>query len=100
MVIGYLEDILEGMKRGRVAMHQGDQSITFHPVDAVEMDTKAKVKEGKQRSSVEMTWRESPHVGEMAGLTGSSEESISPEMANQLHFSMRDPHALCLFMGL
>jgi amphi-Trp domain-containing protein len=73
-VIGYLEGILEGMKNCRVLMHRGDQSITFHPVDTVEMEIKAKEKEGKQELSVEMTWRESPHVREMAGLTISPEE--------------------------
>ena len=81
--IGYLEDILEGMKNGRVVMHRGDQSITFHPVDAVEMEIEAKEKEGKQELSVEMTWRESPHMREMAGLTISSGESKSEESMSE-----------------
>jgi amphi-Trp domain-containing protein len=81
--IGYLEDILEGMKNGKVVMHRGDQSITFHPVDAVEMEIEAKEKEGKQELSVEMTWRESVHAGEMGGLTISSEESKSEESMSE-----------------
>jgi amphi-Trp domain-containing protein len=81
--MGYLEDILEGMKNGRIVMHRGDQSITFHPVDAVEMEIEAKEKEGKQELSVEMTWRESAHAGEMGGLTISSEESKSEESMSE-----------------
>ncbi|MGO9566760.1 MAG: amphi-Trp domain-containing protein [Desulfomonilaceae bacterium] len=75
--IGYVEDILEGMKNGRIVVRQGDQTVTFRPVDGVEMEIQAKEKEGKQELSVEMTWRESTHVREMAGLTISSEESMS-----------------------
>ena len=71
------------MKNGRVVMHRGDQSITFHPVDAVEMEIEAKEKEGKQELSVEMTWRESPHMREMAGLTISSGESKSEESMSE-----------------
>lgn len=61
--IGYLEDILEGMKNGRVVVRQGDQTVTFRPVDAVEMEIEAKEKDNKQKLSVEMTWRESPTYG-------------------------------------
>jgi amphi-Trp domain-containing protein len=73
--IGYLEDTLEGMKSGRVVVRMGDQTVTFHPVDKVEMEIGAKEKDGKQKFSMEMTWREHAHAREMAGLTISSEKS-------------------------
>ena len=82
-VIGYPEDILEGMKNGNVVVRRGDQSITFHPIDAVEMEIEAKEKDGKQELSVEMTWRESAHAGEMGRLTISSEESKSEESMSE-----------------
>jgi len=81
--IGYLEDILEGMKNGNVVMHRGDQSITFRPVEAVEMEIEAKEKEGKQELSVEMTWRESAHAEKMGGLTISSEALKSEEAMSE-----------------
>jgi amphi-Trp domain-containing protein len=81
--VGYLEDVLEGMKNGRIVVRQGDQSVTFRHVDALEMEIEAKEKAGKQELSMEMTWREPPHVGEMAGLTITSEESVSEESVEQ-----------------
>jgi amphi-Trp domain-containing protein len=77
--IGYLEDILKGMKNGRIVVHQGDRSVTFRHVDALEMEIKAKEKDGKQKFSMEMKWREHSHVGELGGLTISSEESRPEE---------------------
>jgi amphi-Trp domain-containing protein len=38
---GYLEGILEGMKNGRIVVRQGDQSVTFRHVDALEMEIEA-----------------------------------------------------------
>src|SRR5512139_3563779 len=81
--IGYLEDILEGMKHGKIVMHRGDQSITFHSVEAMEIEIKAKEKEGKQELSVEMTWRESALAGEMGDLTISSEALKSEEAMSE-----------------
>jgi len=73
--IGYLEDILQGMKEGKVVVHHGDQSVAFHPVDAVEMEIEAEHEDGKQELSLELKWRESPRFREMTGLTISSQES-------------------------
>jgi amphi-Trp domain-containing protein len=77
--IGYVEDILEGMKNGRIVVRQGDRTVTFHSVDNVEMEIEAKEKDGKQKLCLEMIWRERAHAGEMGGLTISSEESRSEE---------------------
>ncbi len=81
--IGYLEDILEGMKSGRIVVRQGDRTVTFHPVESVEMEIEAKEKDGKQKFSVEMTWKEHAHAGEMGGLTISSEEAMPEESTSE-----------------
>ncbi|MGB6067471.1 MAG: amphi-Trp domain-containing protein [Desulfomonilaceae bacterium] len=73
--IGYLENILQGMKDGRVVVNQGDQSVTFQAADAMEMEIEAKHKDGKQELSLELKWRERQHVGGMEGLTISSQEA-------------------------
>ena len=73
--ISYLEDILQGMKEGRVVVNHDGQAVTFNPADAVEMEIEAEHKDGKQELSFELKCRESPHFREMTGLTISSEES-------------------------
>ncbi len=72
--IGYLENILQGMKDGRVVVNRGDQSVTFQPADAMDMEIEAKHKDGEQELSLELKRRERRHVGEMEGLTISSQE--------------------------
>lgn len=78
--IGYLEDILEGMKNGRIVVRQGDRIVTFQPVNDVEMEIEAKEKDGRQKFSMEMTWSEHARARELSGLSISSEESMPEEL--------------------
>jgi amphi-Trp domain-containing protein len=81
-VIGYLEDILNGMKSGRLSMDRGGEQIVLTPRSDAEVEIEAERKEGKQELSFEFKWKDRIESGRKLDLKISSEpvtETVSGE---------------------
>lgn len=77
--VSYLEEALASLKSGDLVLTHGDNSVTFRPKGAVEVELEAKEKDGKQEFSFEMTWKEGLQSGEMPDFSISGGESASEE---------------------
>jgi amphi-Trp domain-containing protein len=77
--VSYLEEALTSLKSGDLVLTHGENSVTFHPKDVVEVEIEAKEKEGKQEFSFEMTWKEGLQSGDMSDFSISGGESVSRE---------------------
>ena len=83
--IAFFEEILNHVKEGGIHFEHDGCSIDLVPGEAVEMEIKAKHKDGKQKLEFELVWKDDLHLGEMSGehMSGlkvssrKTEESIS-----------------------
>ena len=57
-LITYLEELLEKLKTGDLVLSHGENAVVFHPKEAVELEIEAKEKDGRQKFSFEMSWKE------------------------------------------
>jgi len=73
-VIGYVEDFLSGLKQGRVIVSAGDDHMTMHLPEKVELEIEAEHEDGKHELSVELSWHDHMHEREIRNLRISSEE--------------------------
>ena len=71
-VIGYLEDILNGLKSGQMFIEHGGDQIVLTPGSAAEVEIEAKQKEGKQELSFEFEWKRNVFIGRKLDLKISS----------------------------
>ena len=62
--VAFIEEILSHMKDGGAHLELAGLSMTLTPKKAVEMEIKAKHKDGKQKLSFELVWKENLQVGE------------------------------------
>ncbi len=69
--IAFFEEILNHVKEGGIFFEHDGRSIQLVPGEAVEMEIKAKHKDGKQKLEFELVWKDDLHLREM------SEESMS-----------------------
>jgi amphi-Trp domain-containing protein len=82
--VSYLEEALASLKSGDLVLTHGENSVTFHPKDVVEIEIEAKEKDRKQEFSFEMTWKEGLQPGEMPDFRISGGEGVSGE--RPVHF--------------
>lgn len=82
--VSYLEEALASLKSGDLVLTHGENSVTFHPKDVVEVEIEAKEKDGKQEFSFEMTWKEGLQSCDMSDFSISGGESVSGE--GPVHF--------------
>ena len=75
--ITYLEELLEKLKAGDLVLSHGENSVVFHPKEAVELEIEAKEKDGKQKFSFEMSWKEGLRADEMPDFSISSAEHFA-----------------------
>ncbi len=57
-VLTFLEDVVKSFREKTVCVQRGDEYITLKPAESIEMELEAVEKKGKQRLSLELTWRE------------------------------------------
>ena len=77
--VSYLVEALASLKSGDLVLTHGENSVTLHPKDVVEVEIEAKEKDGKQEFSFEMTWKEGLQSGDMSDFSISGGESVSGE---------------------
>jgi amphi-Trp domain-containing protein len=77
-VIAYMEDLLAGLKNGKICVQQGEQFVTLCPEQMIEMEVQATVKKGKEKFEMELTWRREEAPSEMTDMRISSTESEVP----------------------
>ncbi len=59
--IEYLENILSGLKKGKVFIQQGDEIVELTPDKTVEIEVEAKQKKHGEKITVKISWkRETP----------------------------------------
>lgn len=56
-VAAYLEDLLAGLKAGEVKVQQGEQFVTLHPQQMIDVEIEASVKKNKEKIEMEFVWR-------------------------------------------
>lgn len=77
-IIGYIENILESIKKGKVVFESGSDHIEFTPREVAEVEFEAVQKSDKRGFSFELTWRDKPKAGEKFDLKISSVEAGIP----------------------
>lgn len=65
--ISFFEEILNHIKEGGVHFEHECRSIDLTRGDAVEMEVKAKHKDGIQKLEFELVWKDDLHLKEMSG---------------------------------
>ncbi len=53
----YLEDLLASLKSGTLCIQQGENLVTLHPGQFVDFEVEAASKKGKEKLSLELSWR-------------------------------------------
>jgi len=82
-VIRYLEDIIAGLRDGKVVVQKGEQVAALTPSEPVAIEIAAKLKESKQKLAIEMTWMPAAEAAEAKELHITSQEPEPREL---------DPH--------
>lgn len=57
-VAGYLEDLSRGLRAGTVYLRQSGETLELSPAESVEVELEAVEKKGKQKLSLEISWRQ------------------------------------------
>lgn len=68
-----LEELARGLREGTVSFRRGEESLSLHPQDIVELELKARQKEDEEYFELEVEWARTPEGGE-PGLTISAGE--------------------------
>lgn len=73
-VLKFFEDFMDGFKKRTIVVQKGDEFVTLKPADMMEFEVEAKEKKGKQKLSIELSWREEVSLTEDEPLKVCSEE--------------------------
>ncbi len=57
-VLAFLEDVVNSFREKTVCVQRGDEFITLKPGETIDMELEAVEKKGKQKLSLELSWRE------------------------------------------
>ena len=60
--IGYLEELLSGLKSGQVILKHRAEAVALHPSSVVSMSVKAKQKGTKESVAFEVQWKRVEHA--------------------------------------
>jgi amphi-Trp domain-containing protein len=55
-LVGYLEELLAGLKSGTVFIQHGDDFVRLSPTELVEFEVEASQKKGKEKLTLEISW--------------------------------------------
>jgi amphi-Trp domain-containing protein len=82
-VIAYLESLVSSFKEGKVVVQQGEQFVSMNPPEQVSVEVEAKQKEGKEKFSLELSWRNVEQPAESEKVKISSKEPEMPAAEEQ-----------------
>lgn len=57
-VLTFLEDVVNSFRQKTVCVQRGEEFVTLKPGETIEMELEAVEKKGKQKLSLELSWRE------------------------------------------
>jgi len=72
--ITYLDDLVASLKAGKIAVGDGETSLSLAPEEAVKVEVKATQKVDKESISIELSWRKPEPLTEDPGLQIRSDE--------------------------
>lgn len=76
-VVAFLDDFVASFKKKTVCVQRGEEFVTLTPGEQVEVEIEAQEKKGKQKLSMEFTWRsEVPLEGDMSFKVSATEPEI------------------------
>lgn len=82
-VIAYLESLVSSFKEGKVVVQQGEQFVSMNPPEQVSVEVEAKQKEGKEKFSLELSWKNVEQPAENEKVKISSKEPEMPAAEEQ-----------------
>jgi len=56
-VAAYLENLIAGLKAGKICVQQGEQFVALCPEQLINVEIQASVKKGKEKFEMELAWR-------------------------------------------
>ncbi len=56
----YFDSIIRGLRKGRIDLHRGQESVQLHPAECLDFKVKASKKGAKERLVFEFEWRNEP----------------------------------------
>ena len=65
--VSYLEELVRSLRKGVVYIRHGEDQIELTPGDALEIELEASAKKGKQKVSLELSWRLIPPASDEPG---------------------------------
>lgn len=84
-VASYLEDLLAGLKAGKICVQQGEEFVTLCPEQLIDVEIQASVKKSKEKFAMELAWRKEEAPVEISGMRISpSEPETTPEPVQEL----------------
>ena len=55
----YFQSILDGLRKGKLQLKQGDKLLQLAPAESLEIEVKAAKKADKEKLSIELSWTDS-----------------------------------------
>jgi len=82
--IAYLEGIVEALKAGTLEVEQAERKMRLSVPDFLELEVEAKVKKGKAKFGIELSWRDGLSLAEEdeLGEKAVQEPQIEPKNSN------------------
>lgn len=77
-ICGVLSDLAQSFKEGTVCIENGQEFVTMKPGANIEFEIEASQKKGKEKLTIELTWRQVEEVVE--GESGFKISSCEPEI--------------------
>ncbi len=77
--VAYLEDILASFKSKKIVVQRGEEFLAMIPPETVDVELSAKMKKGKAKLSLELSWRDVAAEGETGVKISDSEPEIPSE---------------------
>ena len=81
-----LDDLAKSFKEGTICIESGSEFVTLKPSDQISLEIKAAQKKGKEKLSVELSWRQaavSDEVGEeVFKISGKAPEPVAEDVAD------------------
>lgn len=57
-IVGYLESVIEGIRKKEILFQNNEQSLTFKPNGLIDFDIKAKQKGNENRITIKLQWKD------------------------------------------
>ncbi len=81
--LGYLESILESLRKRKLVLSKGDEFVVLEPGEVVELEVEGERKKDKEKLELKLSWRKSMEPAEEAGLEISSEAPVEETPADE-----------------